>query len=314
MGNKAVNHILRKICAVLFILLIFSPKVTNANILRDIISRFSFKLTSGLRSIKGGDINTYPENLQSYISHTQTDMEGKLRGIRYLSGLEWEFRFDLSKNFSISIGKGNFSGEDKSKITFYAIDPYYKEYGPVDHAYNFLHDLREKSKTYKIYYIIPLVPKLNFFFNSGITNYSLNYYFRYSLFYWTFSGPWYPGAEYAITTKGLGYLGGVGFEVEILSFINIEIEAQVRYAKLKKIEGKVEPPGGGIPKYGYLYIGERYSSRYEDYIPSLAISTSTPTGTEYRNMRRYILDLSGFSLRIGLRLNLYKLFKFIYKQ
>jgi len=62
-----------------------------------------------------------------------------------------------------------------------------------------------------------------------------------------------------------------------------------------------------IEEEGNLYIGERdlLDEGYGEHCPDLIISKSSPSGDEFQNTKRAVLDLSGFSFRVGIRIKLF---------
>ena len=55
---------------------------------------------------------------------------------------------------------------------------------------------------------------------------------------------------------------------------------------------------------GILYIGEK--KWFDEYCPDLIISPSRLSGDEFRNVREAALDFSGYSLRLGIKLNFFR--------
>jgi len=113
--------------------------------------------------------------------------------------------------------------------------------------------------------------------------------------------------KYDLTARGLGFYGGAGLEFNIANNLALVLEIQGRYGRIdlegKKIFSVWELPW--VEEEGKLYIGERdlLDEGYGEHCPDLVISQSAPSGNV--KVREAILDLSGFSLKAGIRIKLF---------
>ncbi len=122
--------------------------------------------------------------------------------------------------------------------------------------------------------------------------------------------PYVKEEQYDVSSNGLGVHGGLGFECKILDDLSIILEFQGRYARIKNLKGTkmtTERIDGAFPEEreekGVLYIGERMW--FSEYFPDLMTSPSKTSGDEFRNVREAVLDFSGYSFRLGLKLNFF---------
>jgi hypothetical protein len=101
----------------------------------------------------------------------------------------------------------------------------------------------------------------------------------------------------------------MGLEYNIANNLALVLEVKGRYARSnpqgKETSSWFEEPF--IIEEGNLYIGERnlLYEGYGEHCPDLVFYKSKPIGDEFQNMREAVLDLSGFSLRAGIRIKLF---------
>jgi hypothetical protein len=117
-----------------------------------------------------------------------------------------------------------------------------------------------------------------------------------------------------IETKdnGIGFHGGIGFEYDVMKNLAFFVEGAGRYVKLKDWKGDsteyIEFSSGGPTEKttetssGTLWYYEYYPETHPDW-PSyvLKIQEEKPVHSDYRNVRKAEVELSGFSFRIGFR-------------
>jgi opacity protein-like surface antigen len=290
---------------------VFLNRIASSEQRENFKPRFSIKLTGGLGYIGFGDINTHLESYDNYLSERTNYEGGKTKTLHYGSDLEGELRLDISSKFAISIGIGYISGKNKSIFEYHGPYPF-PTWFEANHNYFFKPKIKTIPLKLGIYYTIPLISRIHLFLNGG-----LGYYFSKASLYKHHLGSnvgWaviYTKEEkYDVSANSLGFHGGIGFEYNITNNLALVLEAQGRYVKKKNLKGSrlysltfgMYPDG---EEEGTLYIGERNLRYYGENTPDLVISQSKPTGDEFQNMREAVLDLSGFSLRLGIRIKVF---------
>jgi hypothetical protein len=119
---------------------------------------------------------------------------------------------------------------------------------------------------------------------------------------------------YDVNSNRLGLHGGIGFEYNIANNLVLVLEIQGRYVRIKNLKGRRYysqtfpfEMSSGEEEAGTLYIGERdlTNEGYGENCPDLIISPSLPSGNGFKNIREAILDLSGYSLKAGIRIRLF---------
>jgi len=153
-----------------------------------------------------------------------------------------------------------------------------------------------------VYYFLPLFSQARFFLNGGLDYYFAKWYEAYRN---EWSGGWFSTDQKA-KANGIGFHGGVGFELNLVSNIALVLEGQARYAKIGGFKGDKENkafiPGWGSSAKGKLYYFEWFPWTYKWY-PTIDISEEEPSGDGIRNVREAKVDFSGFTFRAGIKIS-----------
>jgi len=295
--------------ALLFFSLVFLNRTSWADEKENFKSRFSIKLSGGLSYITGGDINRHLKTYDNYLSEMTYYEGGETKIIHYGSDLEGEIRWEISSKFALSAGIGYIYGENKSYFEFWGPFPFHIHWEHRQH-YIILPKIRVIPLKLGIYFTLPLLSRINLFFDIG-----MDYYLSKASLYKDHGSSGFAGYDiiytkeekYDLSANGFGFYSGIGLEYNIANNLALLLEVQGRYARLnlkgKKISSVWELPW--VEEGGKLYIGERdlLDEGYGEHCPDLVISQSAPSGNV--NVRKAILDLSGLSLRVGIRIKLF---------
>ena len=291
----------------LFISLILFTRIASPKGIESFKPKLSINIKWGPRYLNIGDINKHLETYNNYFAELTSYEGGKIKRLNnYKKSLEGELRLDVSSKFAIGVGIEKISEKNESRFEF--TDPF-----PF-HDMDLFHTISTKPEVSAVnlklgtYYTIPLVRRINLILNGGIDYYiSKASFYRYHELspelgipeYW----PYVKEEQYDVSSNGLGFHGGIGFEYRILDDLSIVLEFQGRYARMKNLKGtKIITDEG--EEGGILYIGEK--KWFDEYCPDLIISPSRPNGDEFRNVREAVLDFSGYSLRLGIKLNFFR--------
>lgn len=257
--------------------------------------KLSIILTSGYGSMNVGDINNYLKSFDNYLRETTNYEGGKIERLHYFPDLSLELGLDLSSRFSVNLGMGVMSKKGESRLDYTEISPPYTYY----RIYSIKQEIKVLPLTLKSCYSIFSSSKVHLSLNFGLA-----YFFsKCSLIIYE-SNPFMPlPVTYSISSRGPGLIGGIGFEYNLANFLALVFEAQGRYSKLRGPEGNTY--GTGEDEEGVLYIGEKYYAADNRFRPYLITSPSKPSGGDYRNFREAVVDLSGLSLKFGLKIKLF---------
>jgi hypothetical protein len=202
----------------------------------------------------------------------------------------------LSSRFAISAGAGYISGRVNDVAETVV--------GEVK-AFN-IHDFKVRAVPIRVgaAYFLPVFPKSRISVGAG-----LGYYFaKFDRFYRR-----EPGTGYWIdsnmtgTGQGLGFYGVIGFEYSATKKIALVIEGTGRYSKISGIKGSRERVDSNnwsdsVEAPYYALDRERLPGMW---FPVVNIADPAPSGEGTRNVRDAVLDFSGFSIRVGMKINLF---------
>lgn len=252
-------------------------------------------LMGGYRSINIGDLNTYLKSFDKFLTET-TDYQGdQIKALHHFPEIGLALSWNLSSRVAVDFGLEFISQKKRSSFGLtedVLPSPYYQEYY-----------IEQKVKVWPLTlrgcYLALASPEVNLSVDLGLT-YSFS---RCHLNIWESSPVMPPPTVYSLKAHGPGLVGGIYLEHKLNSFLALGLEAQGRYSKLARLEGSTT--GTEDEGQGFLYIGEKYNSQSDRYEPYLITSSSMPAGDEFRKMRKASLDLSGFSLKLGLKIRLF---------
>ncbi|MFQ6108755.1 MAG: hypothetical protein ACE5L7_04295 [Candidatus Aminicenantales bacterium] len=142
-----------------------------------------------------------------------------------------------------------------------------------------------------LFFTLPIHRLLNICLNGGaayyLTNYSYNLLTRYQL---------YEAVIHRAKASGFGVQGGIAVEINLNTRSALVIEYQGRYARIGNFKGTEEIISG---EKRWKEEGTLYYIKGKDY-PRLVILERESGG--YETLRKAVVDLSGYSLRVGLRM------------
>lgn len=311
-----IKNIKRQV--IILILLFFSSAflagITQAGERLNFIQRFGIKMSSGFSYLIVGDINNHLESgnemHMDYAQYFNGEKKGELRKIRHGSDSEVELTFDIASRLRIGLASGYIYGRRDSSSGFEVSPPGFYD---VDFTFSPRISISAVPIKLGVYYILPFSSKATLFINAGI-----GYYFAKTNFYWKEREIWAEDGspvfdiremvEWDLSSKGSGYHGGIGFEYNFTRNLVLVIEAQGRYARIKKLKGDEIYVGTGYAEQNYhgaMYYFEKKDLITDKYYSRLAFYKEKPDNPDYRNIRNAELDLSGFFLRIGIRIRLF---------
>ncbi len=315
----------KKIIVLLFSIIALSMSLTGiiqAEERQNFIQRFSIKVSGGLSYLAVGDFNKFLEDVTSveaynryvYIfDYFEMTKKEELKKIRFGFDSEIELTFDINSRWRIGLGTGYVYTSRGSSGGFEISRP--EPYDDTDFTYSPRISIRAIPLKLGIYYIKHSTPKANWFVNGGI-----GYYFAKTSYYWEqretlieedgyVRADWRAMAEWDLSSNGFGFHGGIGFEYKFAENFSLVIEAQGRYARVKKLKGDEIYVGGGSMQnyYGEVYYVEKKNRINGEYYSCLRFYKEKPNfkTPELRNLREAALDLSGFLLKIGIRIRLF---------
>ncbi len=262
--------------------------VTPAS-LKASFSRFNLFLSGGGNFISGGDLNEGSQGLADYYSDIlgiQGKGDIKPLNLSYIFGAEASF--SLSNVFSVGIGADYFLRERESRVEF-------QSSSSTDSL-----TTRPKIKAIPMRVVIYCYPVHFFYIKTG-----LEYFFtECSYFYRIKEDNIFKDWTGEAKARDVGIVGGFGFVQEVVPHLDFFMEATGRYARINNFEGKTDykdSTGLTYTEEGMLYIFKHQISE-EESCSLLFIRDKKPTEAGVSDVHNAMIDLSGFSIKAGIRI------------
>lgn len=254
----------------------------------------SIRLTGGPTFFNGGDIRKGDQGLydaaSDFVASYGFAIERRFNA--FDSGFEVvvDIVYNLTSKFGVGIGSGYMHLTQQSLLLFNEPNMFQKNQAGT----------APKVMAYPIrlgvFFNFPLHRLVNLTLDSGAALYITKYTnSRHT--------NWYPIdlIRHKANAIGIGFHGGVGFEINFHSRAALILEGRGRYAKISGFNGKGNIRKSVLPPLVYDDIEENGTLYYleENGHPFLAFFEQEPTG--YETVRKAILDLSGFIFQAGIK-------------
>ena len=248
----------------------------------------------GGRHAAAGDLNDGAKGLARYYeSRLAAFGDGEVEALHFGYLLGAEVRIPLSSRFFLSLGAEYSSGEATSSVAF-------KE-GSSEALYSTKPWLRTTPISLALLYY----PLRFLYVKAG-----LDYTFARCAYFYRFSHPnlseqtefWQSWTGEA-SSSGFGYQLGLGLEWSVGSRISLIAEAAFRHGRLGDLKGEdfyQESTNYQSRERGTLYRIQATAGGPETF-PLVFIRDREPTEAGVLDFRKAELDLSGYSLRLGLK-------------
>ena len=301
----------------LLLCLLFLAKVVPAEEKRPFKSRFSLKLTGGGGYTAIGDMNSHlksidkNETFEYWRTHDPTSISGE---INTLNNWGYEFELELimklSQKFSVGLGvSSSFKKSNESTLSFPPREE--RGVGPQITKMSYRPEIKLLIPIkLSLYYSWLSKSRLKAIIGAGIGYYpsSISEYYKHtefpfgSTFLKTFS------ETYDWNAKGrypFGFHGGVGLEYILNEEFSLIVDIQGRYVRVGDLRGEREYRQSDeiLKVEGILLYYNRWDWGVDSSYDELDISDTFEEGGD--NVRKAILDMGGFSLRVGIKVNLY---------
>ena len=259
----------------------------------------SVKLSSGYSYSNVGDLNTWISSWNYYYD-TNAAIDGymvpeKFKNLHHGYNFEGEIWINLTSRWATALGVGQITMKNKSTHIYRS---------PTNDDYKNLltNSVKITPITIGIYYSIPLFSKIKLFLSTGV-----GYYFAKLSMFNDYQRPDDNWAKWQknMSSSDFGFLGGMGLEWNIKNNLALIVEARGQYAKITPFEGtrKQESSNGYIMEdQGIFYTWNQWRKRAS----ALSILPWKPDPAwNIRDIREFMLNLRGISLRIGIRIGIF---------
>lgn len=298
--------------------MVFLIRIVYSEEIENFKPKFSIKLTGGYGYVPLGDINEFLDTRSDLSRKEEIYWSEKfflmdeIKNINYGLNFEGELRINISSKFAVAVGTEYIHAKKESYLILRGKNSI-KTYTARESYEPKITIIPVKLG---IYYKLPLLPRTSLLFNIGG-----GYYFAKSSLFFDQHEEWsslsYDSAyfesfwtehTYKFNGGNFGFHGGIGFEYSLGKNLSLVIEGQGRYVKIKELKGKdimITSWGDKKKIYGILWY---YNREMENKIYTyLTILDRSSPDLPYlpSNIRKAALNLSGFSLRIGIRIKLF---------
>lgn len=265
------------------------------------IRGFNLKFAGGYGKFSVGDFNTFYSDTVPYydvlFSSFGLVRQGDYQELKNAWSLAWELSVDITKNFSVGFGIDSYQADNPSSFSW--SHPDYNDFTiEVKPSLNII------PVKLNLYFAIPLAVKMKTYLNAGFGKYKVKGIFEY------LETSRIPGQEGTfrsdITFDGtcLGLHGGLGLEYALSSNLSVIFEGIYRYAKLSEVDGRMrvrDYSGMNTSVEGRIWYFEYLDENTDQYLSGIWFGEKPQNG-ELRVVRELELDLSGFSLMIGIKI------------
>ena len=270
--------------------------------------KFSLKLTGGGRYSAIGDMNKHLDS----INHLP-NVTGNIEKVNNWSGdLQVELRIGISQKFGLGfVTSPFFQRSNQSSLFIYGGEMLIPEIPKIDEQLIFAPKIKAAMPLgLNLYYSAYSSSKFNILIHSGIEWHTgkITENQTYYLFYST--GETYYGNRYwSVENKFcLGFQGGLGLEYSITDDLALVMEMQGRYVRMSNFKGTMKSVNNSYQyeESGTLYYFRTTRGETGPWYTELEVRERQPDIgiLPIKDAREAILNLSGFSLRIGVRIRL----------
>lgn len=265
-------------------------------------SKLSVKLYGGYSHVLAGDVNEgsdyYFEIIEAYVAEGAGTVSGSYKPLHGGANFGGDVIYQLSPKLGLGLGFGYMRNSSSSTATWTE-----SELGSV--TITATPTLTAMPIRLGLFFTTPLSKKLNLTADAGAAYYAgLKLDATQGLEFDT--GEWMEMTLEGSDRSGIdiGFQGSLGVEYMLSPKLGLFVEAAGRYAKFKNFElvtgTQDSSEGGPETTEGKLYITSDNFGAYE--ISGFTIvETGVPVPPELREPK---IDLSGFSLQIGIRIRL----------
>lgn len=259
---------------------------------------FNLKFHGGMNYMRIGDINDALQGTTDYYKDLpHVDIEEDLSPAHWGIDFGGELIINFTPRVGIGLGGGYIQVSEETVIdVIWEGSPYKDTAQPK---------VTIIPLTFSVHLGLPLGNIMNFTLNAGA-----GYYLGTIQWHYSWDSEFHDYEEnWKAKSNTIGFHGGLGLEFNFSRTLALVVEGFGRYAKLKSLQGDYTwkrdffgHEEGIIEEATLWYYDWRSSDTGKEY-PRIEFDDDVPTETSFqRNIREGEVDLTGFSVRLGIKI------------
>ena len=259
---------------------------------------FSLKFHGGMNYMRIGDINDALQGTTDYYKDLpNVDIEEELQPVHWGIGFGGELIINFTPRVGIGLGGGYIQVSEETVIdVIWEGSPYEDTAHPKATII---------PLTFSVHLGLPMGNIMSFALNAGA-----GYYLGTIQWHYSWDSEFHDYEEnWKAKSNTIGFQGGLGLEFNFSRNLALVVEGFGRYAKIKNLQGDYTwkrdffgHEEGIIEEATLWYSNWRSSDTGKEY-PRIVFDDDVPTETTFqRNVREGEIDLTGYSVRLGIKI------------
>lgn len=280
------------VIAVFLFLMFFGPSPSPAN-----PPKFSFKLGVGGDYLSGGDLNAGLRGMSAFQLDNGAEKNDLFKELHFGAGSGIEILMEISPRLEVTLGVSYLYAARESSTSY--------TWNSVTFRETARPRLEVVPVTLGLSYRLARSSGFDLYLDAGAGLYKSRMAWKFELERVFDSFPSRQNGEWKASKNALGFQGGLRLEKNVSAFAAVYVEALGRFARFRDIRGKYKVRIFHGADYreelgrSTLWAAE-YRADNESYA-WLVFSDSKPTALYYANTDAACVDISGASLRTGIR-------------
>lgn len=269
---------------------------------QDSYQKFNLKISGGYGTTTTGDVQAMTDGINDLLADaaalggfTVTDT---LENVKWGSEFEGEFVFNFSKKFGVGLGVEYIrrTNDSLGAIEFGALTRLSLSWEPVYTA---------TPIKLSGYYRLPFGSNMNAYLKAGVGYYSAKIAYTIRNEEELLGIVVYEQQDGEAKDNGLGFHGGLGWEMRVAQNVAFFVEGTGRYVNLKDwdVENTTTSSSGKHFETGKFWHAEEYNPESGKFYASLFLFKEEPDDPGLRNARKAEISLSGLTMKLGVKVS-----------
>jgi len=263
--------------------------------------KFNLKLSGGYGIIAGGDMPATTDGVNDVLADLAT-LEGfavtdKLENAKWGAEFGGEFIFNINRKFSVSLGMEYIRKATNSvaAIELGALASLSLEWEP---------EYTATPINLSGYYFLPLGQNTKGYVKAGVGYYFAKIKYTIRNEEELLGITYYEQQDGEAKDNGFGFHGGLGLEYSVAANIALFAEGTGRYVNLNDwdVENRTSSSMGDADETGKFWYAEEYNEGTGKFYATMQLSEERPGDPGFRNVRKAKISLSGFALKLGIKI------------